>query len=151
VIARLFWAFRQVSQIAYSLLFKEAILRRLFSTFARGWPGLGLLFMRVVAGVALIAHAMVTPPSELSLGGLGIHITAIFLGMLLLAGLWTPIGGGIVAVLELWNAFSRPGDPWFHILLGSFGMALAVIGPGSWSVDARLFGWKRVDADDEKP
>ena len=31
-------------------------MRRLFSTFAFGWPGIGLLFMRVVAGVALIAH-----------------------------------------------------------------------------------------------
>ena len=28
-------------------------MRRLFSTFARGLPGTGLLFMRLVAGIAL--------------------------------------------------------------------------------------------------
>ena len=107
--------------------------------------------MRVVAGVALIAHEVAKLRYEFFLGGgLAIQIPAILSGILLLVGLWTPIAGGLMAILELWNAFSQVGDPWFHILLGSFGVALALIGPGAWSVDARLFGWKRVDAEAEK-
>jgi hypothetical protein len=65
--------------------------------------------------------------------------------MLLLAGLWTPISGALVAVFELWDTFSQPGDPWAKILLGALGVALALLGPGAWSIDARLFGWKRID------
>lgn len=66
-------------------------------------------------------------------------------GLLLLAGLWTPVAGAMVALLEVWKAVSQPVDPWTHILLGTLGAALAMIGPGAWSVDAGLFGWKRID------
>ena len=69
-------------------------------------------------------------------------------GILLLAGLWTPIAGVLVAILALWQAFSHPGNPWSCIMLGTLGAALALLGPGGWSVDARLFGWKRIDIRD---
>lgn len=65
-------------------------------------------------------------------------------GILILAGLWTPIAGSLVVLVELRNAFSHT-DPWVCILLGALGAALGMIGPGAWSVDARLFGWKRID------
>ena len=66
-------------------------------------------------------------------------------GILLLLGLWTPIAGTLVAVIEFWKVFLHVGDPWIYILLGTLGAGLALLGPGAWSVDARLFGWKRID------
>ena len=76
-------------------------------------------------------------------------LLAAIAGILLLAGLWTPIMGVLVSwVIELWNAYSQPGDPWTPILLGTLGGALALLGPGAWSVDARLFGWKRIPIGD---
>jgi uncharacterized membrane protein YphA (DoxX/SURF4 family) len=71
-------------------------------------------------------------------------------GILLLVGLWTPIAGSLLAILALGSASLHPADPWTYILLGTLGAALALLGPGGWSVDAYLFGWKRVELPDQR-
>jgi putative oxidoreductase len=64
--------------------------------------------------------------------------------ILLLIGLWTPVAGALMGAAELWLAVMYAADPWVHILLAALGAALAMLGPGAWSVDARLFGRKRI-------
>ena len=66
-------------------------------------------------------------------------------GIFLALGLWTPVMGTLVAIAELWIAFARPDTPWIPILLATFGATLAMIGPGAWSVDAKLFGRKHIE------
>jgi uncharacterized membrane protein YphA (DoxX/SURF4 family) len=73
-----------------------------------------------------------------------LQLTATAAAALLLAGLWTPVTGVLLAVDEIFLAFSHSYDPWIHIVLGALGAALAMLGPGAWSVDARLFGRKRI-------
>jgi uncharacterized membrane protein YphA (DoxX/SURF4 family) len=65
-------------------------------------------------------------------------------GIFLLIGLWTPVVGTLVAIDQLWIVFAHPGNPACPIMLAALGAALAMIGPGAWSVDARLFGRKRI-------
>lgn len=65
-------------------------------------------------------------------------------GTLLLVGLWTPVAGALIVAVEVWNALSLPGDPWNSIMLAALGATLALVGPGAWSIDARLFGRKRI-------
>jgi hypothetical protein len=56
----------------------------------------------------------------------------------------------LVAILALWQAFSDPGNPWGCNMLGTLGAVLAMLGFGGCSVDARLFGWNRIDIRNRK-
>lgn len=66
-------------------------------------------------------------------------------GILLLVGLWTPISGVAVVAIELWIIFFGGGFSWNPLLLAAIGAGLAMIGPGAWSLDARLFGRKHIE------
>ena len=65
-------------------------------------------------------------------------------GILLLLGLWTPFGGVVVTIVELWIAIEGLESPWVPLMLATLGATLATIGPGAWSIDARLFGRKHI-------
>jgi len=101
--------------------------------------------MRMAAGIALMAGGMSELLPGPSLEQAILSVLAMAGGLLLILGLWTPVGGSVVAMVQLWAAFSQPGDPWTPILLAAFGAGLALVGPGAWSVDARRFGWKRIN------
>ena len=125
-------------------------MQRLFSTFARGWPGVGLLLLRVAAGSSLIARSILvlgnTPTFETGFFQLLIATA----GLLLIIGLWTPVVATVMVLLELWRIISGRGDPASDILLCTLALAIALLGPGGWSIDARLFGWKRIEIDTQK-
>ena len=125
-------------------------MRRLYSTFAGGSPGIGLLILRLVLGSVLVVRASFRvwgdPPLNLTIASVILLAGAI----LLILGLWTPIVGTIVALVELWKILTLPGDKWVWLLLATISAAVAMLGPGLWSVDARLFGWKRVEAPPRK-
>jgi uncharacterized membrane protein YphA (DoxX/SURF4 family) len=76
---------------------------------------------------------------------LTLHLIAAAVGLLLLPGFWTPTAALAVTITELFIAVSRYGDPWASILLASLGVAVALLGPGAWSVDAQRFGLKRIE------
>jgi putative oxidoreductase len=106
--------------------------------------------MRLVLGITLIARSLIllmgNPPILLTT----LSVLLIGSGLLLLAGLWTPVVGTLVAGIEVWKIFLLPEDLWIYVLLGTLGAALAMLGPGAWSIDARLFGWKRIDPPHRK-
>jgi putative oxidoreductase len=120
-------------------------LQRLFSTFANGWPGAGLLLQRVLTGMVLLVHGIVQISEKPQLAQAVPEIIGAGAGLLLLLGLWTPVVGILVAVVEVWIIFRVAGDPWIPIILAILGATLAMIGPGAWSIDARLFGRKRIE------
>jgi hypothetical protein len=48
------------------------------------------------------------------------------------------------------SAFLHRAEFLNWVLLAALGAGLALLGPGAWSVDAHLFGWKRVELPDKK-
>ena len=72
------------------IIVSRYVLRRLYSTFAGGWPGIGLLLMRLVVGAVLLVRARWLlwsgPPLRCALT----FASLAGPGLLLIAGLWTP-------------------------------------------------------------
>ena len=99
----------------------------------------------MLTGFALIHYGIVDLREAHQFASIAPPIIAASAGILLLVGLWTPVTGALVAIAEVWIAFSRPGDPWIPIILATLGATLAMVGPGAWSIDARLFGRKHID------
>jgi uncharacterized membrane protein YphA (DoxX/SURF4 family) len=95
-----------------------------------------------------IANLRETPPPPT----VTLQIIGICAGILLLVGLWTPVAGALAAIVKVSIACSRyllhTGDPWIAIIQAVLGAVLAMVGPGAWSIDARLFGRKRIDSPD---
>ncbi len=106
--------------------------------------------MRLVAGIELVQDGVAGLRDGLHLALAIPGVVAAVGGIFLLAGCYTPIAGGLVAVIELLDAFSQSWDFSTHILLGTLVAALALLGPGAWSVDARRFGWKRIQIRDRQ-
>ena len=123
----------------------EASLQRLYSTFASGWPGVGLLIQRVVVAVVLLGFCIIHLTDSPSSTSMIPHVIGACAGMLFLVGLWTPFVGGLIAAAEFWIAASHFSDPWISIMLATFGGTVAMLGPGAFSVDARLFGRRHLD------
>jgi len=112
--------------------------------------------MRFSLGITLICFAVSIPsgepPAAISIVQNIIGGTA---GVLLIAGLWTPVTAAVAALDQIWivaaPALSQPSSQpasqsageWIHVLLAILCVSVAMLGPGAWSIDARLFGRRR--------
>lgn len=144
--------FRSAGCVANGLLFNWVIVQRLFSNFADGWPGVGILLLRALTATIMI---------DLGIGGLHeaslpvsfvLPTICVGSGILLLIGLFTPVAAALAAITKTWIAVSRfashSDDPWIPLAQAILAAALAMIGPGAWSIDARRFGRKHIDLSD---
>jgi len=100
--------------------------------------GVRPLIQRLFTEIILLHHgtAQLETPAA---GPIIPEITGTVLGLFILAGLWTPSVGALVAAVELWIALVAGSDIWISLMLAVLGSTLALIGPGAWSIDARLF------------
>ena len=79
-------------------------------------------------------------------------IICVSSGIFLLIGLFTPVTGAVATAVKGGIAISQfsshSGDPWIFLAQATLAAALAMIGPGAWSIDARRFGRKHMDLSD---
>ena len=117
-------------------------MQRLFSAFPNSLPGAGLLLLRLCDGLLLLVHSAILSGFKVSLVGLA-QLVAAGAGSLILVGLATPFAAAVGAVAVLY--ISAPLES--RIVLAIIGASLALLGPGAWSIDARLYGRRRIDLD----
>jgi hypothetical protein len=114
-------------------------MRRLFGTFPTGAPGYGLVLLRAVAALSLQAdasgHLVLTQHASIP------GVALILLSLALLVGLFTPVLALLAAAVETAMLGASASASIALMLQGPvICVALALLGPGSYSLDARLFG-----------
>jgi uncharacterized membrane protein YphA (DoxX/SURF4 family) len=124
------------------------------STFPGGWPGVGLLLLRAAVGVVIVVQGAVclVEGVNLKLGAWLIDVLAIACGVSLLAGFLTSLASilaslGGAGVALSWipapapNLFDGKLSIIFVVIMA---VAIFLIGPGAFSLDARLFGRREI-------
>jgi uncharacterized membrane protein YphA (DoxX/SURF4 family) len=129
-------------------------VQRSFSTFAPGWPGVGLLVLRIALGIPLIVEgiALLADLRDTASLLIIVALTSIAAGVTLLVGYSVGLGaiaGGFVVIAvyfsplhgERLNLFSSRIACFLAI---SIAIALVFLGPGAFSIDARRFGRREI-------
>ena len=133
----------RASSIAYPT--GRVCLQRLFSTFANGWPGAGILLQRGLAGLLLLHHGIAQVLDKPQGMTMIPEMIGAASGIFLIAGLWTPVAGTVATMAEVWVMLTGMHEPLIQLMLATLSATIAMIGPGAWSVDARIFGRKHIE------
>ncbi|MGA2706896.1 MAG: hypothetical protein ACLQJ0_13695 [Steroidobacteraceae bacterium] len=119
-------------------------MQRLFTTFPNGWPGAGLLLLRMVSAAPVILNCLSVLP-DWSAAMAWLRLISLLPATAVLLGVWTPLAAILLAVIELSLALSKPELINLQLTRAAIGLALAGLGPGAWSLDSRLYGRKRIE------
>ena len=104
---------------------------------------MGLVLLRLTLACGLLVDGLariLEPDASQILLSLGECLSAT----LLLIGLWTPLTGAVVCALQLGMALTTGAAIEPLLQRAAIGLCLVFLGPGTWSIDARLFGRRRV-------
>ena len=110
--------------------------------FPTGAPGFALLILRVSLAAAILDSCFdVTRPAVFPLVCLALAVQSL----LLCLGFLTPIVSIVACAFELTALFvTGHGDARFLGLSSLNAAAIAFLGPGAYSLDARLFGRREI-------
>jgi len=120
-------------------------VQKLFSAFPGGWPGFGLLLLRALVGVTLIAQTLTYVESAKSnLLSWLVAATVVVSASCLLVGFMTPIAAVVIglATAGLVIFTVNPNHTGLNVIVLT--TVIALLGPGAFSIDARMFGRREI-------
>jgi uncharacterized membrane protein YphA (DoxX/SURF4 family) len=121
-------------------------LQKLFSAFPSGAPGLGLLLLRGFVALTLVVQGLAYLNSgDFNLLRSFVAALAFIVGGCLLIGFLTPLIAVIVCGGAIISAISPAHLPAESVVgVTILAAAIALLGPGAFSLDARLFGRREI-------
>jgi len=116
-------------------------VQRLFSMFPQGGPGLALLLLRISVAAIFVSNAAIHVGARSIVLPGAVESLSFLIAVCLILGFLTPILATIACAAA---ALSSLFGPHSHALIASAmaldAAALALLGPGAYSLDARLYG-----------
>jgi len=120
-------------------------MQRLFTTFPNGWPGAGLLLLRIALAIPVFPDCLAMMSDGSAPTAAWLRLSGLLPATAVLFGAWTPFAALLLAVVELYFALSMPGCLTLHLTRAAIGLALVGLGPGAWSLDSHRYGRKRIE------
>ena len=126
-------------------------MRRLYSSFPGSLPGAGLLLLRITIGGGLLIHAFswLIEPQTSGNGMWAPGLLALVIGISFVLGFLTPLAGAVSALAGIAMRLLHP--EWSASVTALSGVsqlamviAITLLGPGAFSLDAYFFGRRRI-------
>ena len=130
----------------------------LFRTFPSGVAGLGLLSLRVITAMTVGYSSYWiqegSAPAAASVFSFP-HLVGVLLpllGILMIVGLATMISGILSCALLLVSfGWLHPQSNGVFAIAAGLSLVIVLLGPGAYSLDARFWGWRRVEISRHHP
>ena len=111
-------------------------LQRFFSAFPDRWRGFGLLLLRVLVAVSVIVQTIAYLRAAETVAGWSIVALLLASAACLLLGFVTPVAAVLIGLTSLY--------PLQDLEIVVLAIVIALLGPGAFSVDARMFGRREI-------
>ncbi|HJZ77766.1 MAG TPA: hypothetical protein VKE51_38825 [Vicinamibacterales bacterium] len=119
-------------------------MERLFSMFPRSAPGVALLLVRAGVAASILAAPPIvaaSAPAPAIATGFGVVAAAVMVGFM------TPVAAAVCALFGVSDLVAL-GPSVSAVVRVADAVALALLGPGAYSVDAWMFGRRVLVSSD---
>src|ERR1700761_7071357 len=123
---------------------EEVSQLKLFISFPDGWPGVGLLLLRLTVAFSSFGKiaSLIAAPGTQSIGSWTMGLLGVVVGTALLLGILTPVAGALAALCNLCNCVlwllasgpSARGSVVIALYLIIMSIAVVLLGPGAFSL-----------------